>query len=163
MAKADRRNGSVADVSFGASTVTDPATALEVTALTRIECGLVDGSPDTPRDPTEIDISGLCDRESASISGRIINGMIVGSAYREMDGTDEFWTAFDDTANPPATQTLVVCRTGYTAGTPAAADVCDVYTVQVASRSPEPLDGTDAQRFGFSLTVLEARFDEALA
>ena len=164
MAKTDRRNGSVLDMSFGATTVTAGApTVAEVTALTRIECAVVgDGSVSTTRSPSYVDIAGLCDFSSAQLAGRVTNDPIEIPLFREFDGTDEFWVLFDDTADPRPIQTLVVCRAGYTGGVVTAADVVDIYTVQVAARSPQDVADGDAQAFDASLSVITAEFDVAI-
>ena len=166
MAITDRRVGSVADIAFGSSAVTLTApTVAQISALTRIECGLVD-SIDTPRTGSTTDISGLCSRESYNIAATIENGDITGMAWREFDGTDVYWTLFDDTATPPTNQTLAICRAGFTgAGTPAAplaTDVVDLYTVQVVSRAAVGPAKTDGQRFEFTLAVVGVVFDIAV-
>lgn len=164
MAKEDRRIGSVADIAFGSTGIADVTapTAAEVAALTRIECGLVE-SIDTPRTGNTTDISSLCERETFHIASTVDNAPITGMGWREFDGTDEYWTAFDDTAVPPVTQHLVMCRGGFTSGTPTAGDIVDVYTVQVMHREAVGPNKTEAQRFSFSLAVSNVESDVAIA
>lgn len=161
MAKTDRRTGSVVDMAFGSTSVTTSApTVSQINALTRIECYVVD-TVDTPRSGSTTDISALCERETFNIATTIENGDITGTFWREFDGSDTAWTLFDDSANPPETQYLVVCRGGFSgaAGAPASGDIADVYTVQVVSRSPMGPTKTDGQRFEVTLAVVEVEFD----
>ena len=156
MAKTDRRNASVADIRFGAGGVADTSapTVSEVTTLTAIECGLIDGL-DTPRSGSGITIHGLCDLESSEIAGRITNDPITGMCFLEFDtGYGSFWDLFDDTQVPNPTQHLVVCPPGFTSGTVTAGDTVDVYTVQVSARS-RTLADEESQRFEFELRVIE--------
>ena len=163
MAATDRQNGSVVDAVFGASAIvsTTAPTAAELGALTDIECGIVSG-PDTPRNGSTIDISGLCDEENRKKAGPTDNGDITITLWREFDGTDAFWTLFDDATQ--GTQYLVIARGGWTTtGTPTAADICDVYTVEVMSREPgAPVRG-EAQRFTVMLAVTQVDFDAVVA
>lgn len=162
MAAADRQNGSVADIRFGSSGIasTTAPTAAEVTALTAIECGIVDG-PDAPRSGSQIDISGLCDTSDRNKAGNISNGPITITLWREFDGTDAYWTLFDDAT--AGTQHLVVARNGFTGGTPTAADVADVYTVEVMSRAPSAPVRNEAQRFTVELSIIQVDFDSVVA
>jgi len=157
----DRRTGSVADIAFGSTTVTVTApTVAQVNALTRIECYIVD-TIDTPRTGSTTDISSLCQRETFNIAATVTNGDVSATLWREFDGTDTAWTLFDDSANPPVTSYLVMCRAGFSgvAGIAATGDVVDVYTVQVVSRSPVgPVKG-DGQRFETTLAVTAVEFD----
>lgn len=165
MAITDRRTGSVFDAAFGSSSVTVAApTVAEIEALDRIECYIVD-TIDTPRSGSTTDISALCERETFNIAATIENGDITATLWREFDGTDTAWALFDDSANPPTTNYLVVCRGGFTgtAGAPLAADDVDVYTVQVVSRSPVGPDKTEGQRFEVTLAVTAVTFDAAVA
>lgn len=164
MAKTDRRTGSVVDMAFGSSAVTVSApTVAQINALTRIECYTVD-SVDTPRSGSTTDVSALCERETYNIAATIENGDITGTFWREFDGTDTAWTLFDDSANPPTTQYLVVCRGGFTgaAGIAASGNTVDVYTVQVVSRSPVAPTKADGQRFEVTMAVVGVVFDETV-
>lgn len=164
MTKTDRRTGSVVDMAFGSSTVTVTApTVTQINALERIECYTVD-TVDTPRSGSTTDISSLCERETFNIAATIENGDITGTFWREFDGTDTAWALFDDTANPPETQYLVVCRGGFSgaAGIAATGDIVDVYTVQVVSRSPVAPTKGDGQRFEVTMSVVAVAFDEVV-
>ena len=161
MAITDRRTGSVVDMAFGSSTVTLTApTVAEVNALDRIECYVVD-TVDTPRSGSTTDISGLCQRESFTIATTVTNDNITGTFWREFDGTDTAWALFDDSANPPVNNTLVICRGGFSgaAGIAATGDTTDLYTVQVVSRSPVGPSKTDGQRFEVTMSVVAVSFD----
>lgn len=164
MAIEDRRTGSVFDAAFGSSAVTVSApTVAQINALTRIECYIVD-TLDAPRTGSTTDISALCSRETFNIAATITNGDISATFWREFDGTDTAWALFDDSANPPTNQTLVVCRGGFSgaAGIAATGDDVDVYSVQVVSRSPVgPLKG-DGQRFEVVMAVTGVVFDETV-
>ena len=163
MAAADRVNGSVVDIVFGSSGISDTSapTAAELGALTDIECGIVDG-PDAQRRGSTIDISALCDTDDRMKAGNITNEPITLTLYREGDGTDAFWTLFDDSTT--GTQHLAVARFGWTAtGTPTATDVCDVYTVEVMKRSPMSPVRNEAQRFEVELAVIQVDFDAVVA
>lgn len=165
MAITDRRTGSVVDMAFGSTTVTqDAPTVAEINALTRIECYVVD-TVDTPRSGSTTDISGLCSRESYTIATTIENGDISGTFWREFDGTDTAWALFDDSANPPVTNNLVICRGGFSgaAGVAATGDTVDLYTVQIVSRSPVGPSKTDGQRFEVTMSVVAVVFDETVA
>lgn len=161
MAVADRLNGLFADVAFGSSTVTVAApTVAEIGALTRIECAIVDG-PETPRSGSTIDISGLCDTETRMKAGIVTNDPISVTLWREFDGTDAYWTLFDDAT--AGTQYLVICREGFTAGTPTAADNVDVYSVEVMKREPSSPVRNEGQRFAVELAVIQVDFDSTVA
>ena len=164
MAITDRRTGSVVDVKFGSTTVTTTApTVSQVNALTSIECYIVD-TIDTPRSGSTTDISALCSRETFNIAATITNGDVTTTMWREFDGTDAAWTLFDDSANPPTTNYLLICRKGFSgaAGIAATGDDVDVYTVQIVSRSPVgPLKG-EGQRFEVVLAVTAVDFDVAV-
>lgn len=165
MAKTDRRTGSVVDMAFGSSALTVSApTVAQINALTRIECYTVD-TVDTPRSGSTTDISALCERETFNIAATIENGDITGTFWREFDGTDAAWALFDDSAVPPETQYLVVCRGGFSgaAGVAASGNIVDVYTVQVVSRSPMAPTKTDGQRFEVTMSVVAVVFDEVVA
>ena len=160
----DRQTGSTVDIAFGSSAVTAGApTVAQVNALTRLECFIVD-SMDTPRSGTTTDISGLCERETYNIAATIENGDIGMTMWREFDGTDAAWTAMDDSANPPTTASLVVCRAGFTgtAGIADTGDVTDIYTVQVVSRAAVGPAKADGQRFEATLAVVGVEFDVAV-
>ena len=161
MAVADRQNGTVVDVSFGASGIADTSapTVAEVAALTSIECGIVDG-PDVPRSGSQIDLSALCDEVDRQKAGNISEGPITATLYREFDGTDAYWALFDDATS--GAQHLVICRAGFTSGTPTATDVVDVFTVEVMSRSEQAPTRADAQRFNVELAVIESQRDVAI-
>lgn len=157
----DRRTGSVVDVAFGSTTVTASApTIAQITALTRLECFIVDG-PDTPRTGSSTDISALCERETFNIAATITNGDISVTMWREFDGSDAAWAAMDDSANPPTNQYLIICRGGFSGANGAAAsgDIVDVYGVQVISRAPMAPVKTDGQRFEATLAVTSVLFD----
>lgn len=160
----DRRTGSVADIAFGSTTVTVTApTVAQVNALTRIECYIVD-TIDTPRTGSTTDISSLCQRETFNIAATVTNGDVSATLWREFDGTDTAWTLFDDSANPPVTSYLVMCRGGFSGvgGIAATGNDVDIYTVQVVSRSPVgPVKG-DGQRFEVTLAVTAVVFDKAI-
>lgn len=163
MAATDRKNGSVADIVFGSGTIANTAapTAAELGTLTDIECGIVDG-PDTPRSGSTIDISGLCDTEDRYKAGNISNDPITITLWREFDGTDAYWTLFDDAT--AGTQYLVIARDGWaTTSTPTAADVCDVYTVEMMKRQPSAPARNEAQRFMVELAVTAVDFDSVVA
>lgn len=161
MAVADRLNGLYADIAFGSSSVTVAApTVAEITALTRIECGIVDG-PATPRNGSTIDISGLCDTETRMKAGTLENAPVTITLWREFDGTDEFWTLFDDAT--AGTQYLVICREGFTAGTPTAADNVDVYSLEIMKREPSAPVRNEGQRFAVELAVIQVDFDSTVA
>ena len=165
MANTDRRTGSVFDAAFGSSSVTLTApTVAEITALDRIECYIVD-TIDTPRSGSTTDISSLCERETFNIAATIENGDVTATLWREFDGTDTAWALFDDSANPPTTNYLVICRGGFSgaAGVAATGDIVDVYTVQVVSRSPMGPDKGEAQRFEVTLAVTAVSFDVDVA
>ena len=166
MAQADRQNGIVFDAAFGSSTVTVTApTVAQIDALTRIECGLIDG-PNAPRTGSTVDLTALCDQESSQKAGAIENGPITATLYREFDGTDAYWALFDDTTDPNPTQYLVTCPRGFNSGgdgTVTAGDVVDVYTVQVMKREAVgPVRG-DGQRFMTELAVIATNFDVTVA
>jgi len=164
VAKTDRRTGSVVDMAFGSTTVTLAApTVAQVNALTRVECFVVD-TLDAPRSGSTTDISGLCERETYNIATTIENGNIVGTFWREFDGTDTAWALFDDSANPPTNATLAVCRGGFSgaAGIAATGDDVDLYTVQVVSRSPVGPSKTEGQRFEVTMAVVGVVFDVAV-
>ena len=161
MAKADRRNASVADISFGATSVTAGAiTVAEATALTRVECAFIDGL-DTPRSGSGIAIHALCDTETAEIAGRITNDPVSFVAFREFDGTDAYWALFDDGADPNPVQNMLVARAGYSGGTPTIGDVVDWYELSVSARSPM-LGDEESQRFDGELRVVAYHPDEVL-
>jgi len=148
----DRSNGTIVDAAFGPTlTSTTSPTAVEINAMTRIECGIVDG-PNAPRTGSTVDITGLCDEESRKKRGTTDNGDITITMYREFDGTDAFWAAFDDATT--TTQYLVISRGGFAAATAAATDVVDVYTVQMLSREPSSPTRTESQRFVATLAVV---------
>jgi hypothetical protein len=164
MAITDRRTGSVVDMAFGSTTVTVSApTVAQVNALTRIECFVVD-TLDAPRTGSTTDISSLCQRETYNIATTVENGNITATFWREFDGTDTAWALFDDTANPPTNQTLVICRGGFSgaAGIAATGNDVDVYTVQVVSRSPVGPMKTEGQRFEVTMAVVGVTFDETI-
>jgi len=164
MAKTDRRTGSVVDIAFGSTAVTVAApTVSQVNALTRVECYLVD-SIETPRSGTTTDISSLCERETFNIATTITNGDITGTFWREFDGTDTAWALFDDSANPPVTNYMLICRGGFSgaAGIAATGDDVDVYTVQIVSRSPVGPNKTEGQRFEVTFAVVAVDFDVAV-
>lgn len=161
MAAADRVNGNVADIAFGPTlTSTTSPSAAEVDAMVRIECGLVDG-PNTPRNGSTIDLTALCDEQSRQKRGTIENAPITATLYREDDGTDAYWAAFDDAT--ASNQYLIVSRFGFASGTPAATDVADVYTVQVMKREPSTPVRNEAQRFMVELAVIDVQYDAVLA
>ena len=162
MAATDRQNGSVADIAFGAAGITSTTapSAAEINALTRIECGIVDG-PTTPRSGSTIDISGLCDTEDRYKAGNLNNGPITITLWREFDGTDAYWTLFDDAT--AGTQHLVIARGGFAGATAAAAGVVDVYTVEVMKREPSSPARNEAQRFEVELAVTQVDFDSVAA
>jgi len=165
MAAADRKSGLYADYAIGTSTVTLTApTVAEINALTRLECGLVDGF-DLPREGSTIDISGLCDSSSRKQRGPSDNGDGSAEAYREFDGTDAYWAACDDDPTV-GTQTLVRCPAGFSgAGDPAIAatgDLVDLYTVEVIARSPMQETRSDAQRFRVEVAVIDVVFGVAV-
>jgi len=162
MAATDRQNGSVADIAFGSAGITSTTapTVAEIGALTDIECAIVDG-PDANRSGSTIDISGLCDTDDRYKAGNITNDPITITLWREFDGTDTYWTLFDDAT--AGTQHLVIARQGWTSGTPTAADVCDVYTVEVMKRSPMAPARNEAQRFEVELAVTQVDFDAVVA
>lgn len=162
MAATDRQNGSVADIVFGSAGITSTTapTVAELGALTAIECGIVDG-PDAPRSGSTIDISGLCDTEDRYKAGNLNNGPITITLWREFDGTDVYWTLFDDAT--AGTQHLCIARGGFTGGTPTAADVVDVYTVEVMARTPSSPVRNEAQRFTVELAVTQIDFDAVVA
>lgn len=162
MAVADRQNGSVADIRFGASGIasTSAPTVAEVSALTAIECGVVDG-PDTPRSGSQIDLSALCDEVDRQKAGNISEGPITATLYREFDGTDAYWALFDDAT--AGSQHLVICRSGFTGGTPTVADVVDVFTVEVMARSEVAPARNESQRFTVELAIIESVRDAAVA
>ena len=164
MAQSDRRTGSVVDVAFGSALTVAAPTVAEITAMTRLECFIVGDGIDTPRSGSTIDISSLCERDNYDIAGVITNGPITATLWREFDGTDTAWAALDDTADPPDTDYLVICRAGFTgvAGAPVAADEVDVYTVQIVSRSPSAPSKTEAQRFDAMFAVADHEFDVAV-
>ena len=165
MANTDRRTGSVFDAAFGSTSVTVAApTVAEIEALTRIECYVVD-TIDTPRSGSTTDISALCERETFNIAATIENGDITSTFWREFDGTDTAWTLFDDSANPPTTNYLVICRGGFSgaAGISATGDDVDVYTVQIVSRSPMGPDKSEGQRFEVTMAVTAVTFDATVA
>lgn len=165
MAIEDRRTGSVFDAAFGSTTVTASApTVAQINALTRIECYIVD-TLDTPRSGSTTDISGLCSRETFNIAATITNGDISTTMWREFDGTDTAWALFDDSANPPTNQTLVICRGGFSgaAGIAASGDNVDVYSVQVVSRAPAGPAKGDGQRFEVMMAVTAVDFDVTVA
>ena len=166
MAITDRQTGSTVDVAFGIPVVTAGApTVAEIGALDRLECFIVD-SIDTPRSGSTVDISALCQRETFNVAATIENGDISMTLWREFDGTDTAWAALDDSATVPVTASLVLCRAGFTgAGDPpasVAADVVDIYTVQVVSRSPVGPSKTEGQRFEVTLAVVGVEFDVAV-
>lgn len=159
----DRRTGSIVDwvIAPTVTSVTAPTVA-EITAGTRLEDGIVD-TIDTPRSGSSTDVSGASSRENADIAATITNGPVTGTAWREFDGTDTYWAALDDAGDPPTTQYLIAARGGFTGGTPTAADVVDVYTVQIMSRGPVgPVKG-DGQRFEFEMSILAVNFDSVVA
>lgn len=165
MAVTDRINGLYADIAFGATSVTVAApTVAEIGALTRIECAIVDG-PNTPRTGSTIDLTALCDTETRQRAATITNDPITATLYREMGvegaGTDAYWTLFDDATS--GTQYLVIGRGGFTAGTAAAGDIVDVYTVEMMKREAmAPVRG-DAQRFNVELAVTQVDHDVTVA
>ena len=164
MAKTDRRTGSVFDVAFGSTTITVAApTVTQINALDRIECYIVD-TVDTPRSGSTTDICSLCERETFNIAATISNDDITGTFWREFDGTDTAWALFDDSANPPTTNYLVICRGGFSgaAGIAATGDNVDVYTVQIVSRSPMGPDKSEGQRFEVVMAVTAVSFDVAV-
>lgn len=161
MAVADRLNGLFADIAFGSSSVTVGApTVAEIAALTRIECAIIDG-PTTPRNGSTIDISGLCDEETRMKAGTTENAPITVTLWREFDGTDAYWTLFDDAT--AGSQYLVMARGGFTGGTPTAADNVDVYTVEVMKREPSSPVRNEGQRFAVELAVIQVDFDSTVA
>jgi len=166
MAITDRKTGSVADVAL-APTVSDTTgpTVAEITAGTRLETYIVGDGISTPRSGATTDISSLAERETYNIATTITNGDITMSLWREFDGTDAAWTALDDSADPPTTQYLIVARGGFSgaAGAPVATDECDVYTVQVVSRSPSPPNKNDGQSFEATLAVVGVDFAATVA
>jgi hypothetical protein len=165
LANTDRRTGSVFDAAFGSTSVTTTApTVAEITALTRIECYIVD-TLDAPRSGSTTDISALCERETFNIAATISNDDITGTFWREFNGTDAAWTLFDDSANPPTTNYLVICRGGFSgaAGVAATGDIADVYTVQIVSRSPMGPDKSEGQRFEVTMAVTAVNFDVTVA
>lgn len=157
--------GFVQDVRFGASGIADVTapTVAEITALTAIECGIVgDEPPETPRSGNSVDISALCNRESSMMASTIENGNITATMFRFADGTDEYWTLFDDSVRD--TQHLAIARFGFTgaAGVPAAGDVVDVYAVQILARQPLPTPRDGVQQFDAELAVVSASLSVAL-
>ncbi len=165
MAREDRDTGARADMAFGTSAIADTTapTVAEITALTRIECGLITGTLDTPRTGSTTDISANCERETFNVAATIENGNITGTFYREFDGTDEFWALFDDQTVPPPTAYLVIARGGFTGGTPTAGDDVDVYTCNVVSRSPMAPNKSEAQRFMATLSTVSVDYDGTVA
>lgn len=162
MAVTDRQNGSVADIHFGSSGISDTTgpTAAEVAALTKIDCGIVDG-PETPSQGSEIDISGLCDTRSRKKAGNTDDGPITITLWREFDGTDAYWALFDPATT--GTQHLVIARAGFTSGTATAGDTCDVYTVEVMKREPSAPVRNEGQRFTVELSVTQTDEDATVA
>ena len=153
MAKADRRDNAVSRYLFGPTGIADvnAPTVAELTALTDITCGIVNQMT-TDRSGSQVDIAGLCDMESAEIAGRIQNEPAAGELFREV-GTDDYWTLFDDQADPNPVQHLVVARFGFTSGTITAGDLVDVYTVQVGVRSPIGGPNGDPITFAVELPI----------
>jgi hypothetical protein len=165
MAITDRRTGSVVDIAFGSSTVTVTApTVAQVNALTRVECFIVDG-PETPRSGSTTDISSLCERETYNIATTITNGDITMTLWREFAATEPIWTLFDDSANPPTTQYLIICRGGFSgaAGIAATGNKVDVYTVQTVSRQNVGPNKEEGQRFEVTLAVVATNIDKVVA
>jgi hypothetical protein len=164
MAQSDRLTGSVVDIAFGSSLTPAAPTVAEINALDRLECYVVGSGFSTPRSGSTIDISSLCERDDYNVAGPITNGPIVATLWREFDGTDTAWAALDDTADPPTTDYLVVCRGGFTgvAGIADADDNVDVYTVQIVSREPSAPNKGEAQRFDAQWAVANHAFDVAV-
>ena len=166
MAVADRLNGLFADIAFGSGAISDTTapTVAEIGALTRIECAIVDG-PETPRSGSTIDISGLCDTETRQKAGITTNEPVTLTVWREFDGTDAYWTLFDDAT--AGSQHLVICRAGFTgAGDPAAplaTDIVDVYEVEVMKREPSAPVRNEGQRCMVELAVIQTDFDGVVA
>ncbi len=163
--KSDRRAGVVADVLFGSSGIVSIAapTVAELGALTKIDASIVGALPAIPRTAAAVRVDGLSDTSTAETVGKQTNGPITMTCYRHFDGTDEVWALFDDTVFPKNTDHLVVCRAGFTGGTPTAGDLVEVYAVQIAAREPQGDGENDAQRFNVTLTRIDEDQDATVA
>ncbi len=170
--KANRRLGSTADVAFGASGIADMSapTVAEITSLTRIECDIVgSGTIDTARTGSSARIEGLCEMESAEIAAFITNSPVSMQMYRHFEdgvaASDDVYVLMDDTANPPTTQHLVICRGGFSGalGVAVATDIVDVYEGQVSERNPIGPQQSSAQMFDVKLTVLSVQHHVSIA
>lgn len=153
--QSDRRAGVVSHWYFvdAIADISAPTVA-EITAGTRFDMSMVGANPTIPRAAAEVEVHGLSDVETASVPGQKTAGLITFSVYRHADATDEAWALFDDTVNPPPTKYLVGARNGFSgaAGAPVAADKCEVYTVQVATREDVGVDSNTAHQSNIALS-----------
>jgi hypothetical protein len=118
-------------------------TSAEITAGDDITSFLTDGGLTTPFDGSLVDVADMSSKFNKTIAGTYGGQPLTMELYRD-DNADDAWDALPRGFQGYAAIFRFGCATP---GTPAAADVVDLWPIEVITRNPADIVRNEAQRF----------------